>query len=155
MAERSRRPVVRRAPLVGGLAGLLAAGLTAGCSAQPVTSARLEAAIGPEFGHLYAVQQTGLGVPATTAGLRATASCSRTGASGPSRGAGSDWVCAIRSAATGGPGPAVTYEVQVRSNGCYIADGPAAVVGPRLLHSAYGATFTNPLLSFDGCFDTT
>jgi hypothetical protein len=47
--------------------------------------------------------------------------------------------------------------VPTRINGCYTADGdgPADLNGQQMIVAADGATVTNPLWEFDGCFDTT
>ena len=44
--------------------------------------------------------------------------------------------------------------MKVRTNGCYVADPPFAVVGQQQLTAADGSVVDNPLAEFDGCFDT-
>ena len=133
---------------------LLAAGaaLVGGCGGSPVTAARLDGAIGPAFTHLYAVQQRLIGNPVDPAAYT-TASCSRTG--GGTTGAGDDWTCAVVVYRTTGTPVGATIEVKVRTNGCYVADPPVAVVGQLQLTAADGREVDNPLAEFDGCFDTT
>ena len=69
-------------------------------------------------------------------------------------GAGDDWVCAVVVYRRTGLPVGASIEVRVRTNGCYVADPPFAVVGPVQLQSAVGEV-DNPLAEFDGCFDTT
>jgi len=47
-----------------------------------------------------------------------------------------------------------TYEIQVRTNGCFTATGPRLVVGPQTLNTPTGQRRVNPLYQFDGCLDT-
>ena len=72
--------------------GAAVTGLLAGCGGSPVTAARLNAAIGPEFTHLYAAQQRLVGNPSDAA-TYTTASCNRAG--NVTAGAGDDWVCSV------------------------------------------------------------
>jgi hypothetical protein len=69
-------------------------------------------------------------------------------------GAGDDWVCQVQ-LQLAGPASSFTYEVEVKANGCYVADGPPAVVGGRTILTPQGNYVVNPLFAIDGCFDIT
>lgn len=137
---------------VGVAAGALAVTIAATGCAPHVTEARVEDAIGPAFASLYARQQQLLGKPLAVA-PQASASCRRNDSAVASSGAGDDWVCRLL-LQVGGPAAAYTYEVNVKADGCYSADGPPGLVGGRTLAVPGGAARVNPLFAFDGCFDT-
>jgi ABC-2 type transport system permease protein len=124
-----------------------------GLGPASVTAGRLEAAIGPTFANLVALQQRLLGhkVPAG-ASLKVLSTCYRRGSSTPYRGAGPDWLCTLSlvSLSTARQLP-VNYDVEVRANGCYTADGPASIGGATLRGKS---NEPNPLYAFDGCFQT-
>lgn len=132
----------------------LAAGgalLLTACGGSPITSVRLNASIGPTFTHLYAAQQQLLGNPADPAAYT-TASCARPG--GATAGAGDDWLCSVVIYRRTGLPVGASIEVRVKTNGCYVANPPFAVVGQVRLQAAGGAEVDNPLSEFDGCFNT-
>lgn len=131
---------------------LLAAAALAGCGGPSITAARVDAAVGPEFAALYARQQQLLGHPAPSP-PRASASCTRADEAVAPTGAGDDWVCQVV-LLTGGPAAAYTYELTVKANGCFVADGPPALVGGRTLSTPQGSQRVNPIFAFDGCFET-
>jgi hypothetical protein len=86
------------------------------------------------------------------------AACTKGGPSTANRGAGNDWVCALTWFHTGPDIPETApYQLHVQTNGCYTADGdgPTDLNGQQMIVAADGATVTNPLWEFDGCFDTT
>jgi hypothetical protein len=131
---------------------------TAGCGSPGITDARLNRAVGPTFANLYVLQQSLRGRQVTAASLRSRAACTRGGPATADRGAGNDWVCSVTWFNTGPGIPATaSYQVHVQTNGCYTADGdgPADLNGQQLIVASDGATVTNPLWEFDGCFDTT
>jgi hypothetical protein len=123
-----------------------------GCGGPDVTPNRVEDAVGPAFANLYAHQQTLLGHPMTVR-PQASATCQRNSKGTSNQGAGDDWVCQLLLQLSG-PSSLYTYELSVKANGCYVADGPPALIGGRTLTTPGGSNVTNPLFAFDGCFDT-
>jgi hypothetical protein len=133
-----------------------AVGVLVSCSGlgpAAVTAGRLEGAIGPTFANLVALQQRLLGhkVPAG-ASLKVLSTCYRRGSSSRYRGAGPNWLCTLSlvSASTARQ-LSLNYDVEVRANGCYTADGPASIGGATLRGRR---NVPNPLYAFDGCFQT-
>ena len=90
--------------------------------------------------------------------LRSTAQCQKVGAPArETRGAG-DWTCTILWSSPGQRIPLRdTYDPSVSPDGCYTAtaDGSEAHIGGPTLTARDGATITNLLYAFEGCFDTT
>ena len=130
---------------------LLVVPLLVAC-ATPATPGRLGPSIGEVFSGLYVQQQQLLGRDALDrAGLRTLASCRRTGsdADGP----GEDWACTVQfvdlSTVT-----AQVFEVQVKPDGCWKADGAPAVQPAQLVNPITLLATANPLAEFDGCLDT-
>ena len=88
---------------------------------------------------------------------RILAHCGRR--SGTSRGPGDDWFCTV-DALIAQPGAVpfwgtpVTYDVSVKSNGCYKAEAPPTSVGNLLMRDAHGRHVVNPLATIYGCFNT-
>jgi len=146
---------MRRTPLV--LPGaLLTVGLV-GCGPGAITADRLSAALAPTFTNLYVHQQQQLGHPPTTAtALQTTSSCTRGTPATPDEGAGADWSCVVTWLIDGNGTPVIArYDVTVKPDGCYTADGPPLTIGPRTISDITGHDVLNPLFAFDGCFDTT
>jgi ABC-2 type transport system permease protein len=139
---------------LGALAAATAFSILAltGCGGPDVTQNRVEDAVGPAFANLYAHQQVLLGhiLPVRP---QASATCKRNSTGVANQGAGDDWVCQLLLQLSG-PTSLYTYELDVKANGCYVADGPPALIGGRTLTTASGRNVTNPLFAFDGCFDT-
>jgi hypothetical protein len=137
-------------------AGAVAIGSVAltGCSASPVTSARLDASVGPAFARHYAVQQKQLGntVYPTPDGV---AKCTRNNKTHSTSGAGDDWACILNFPFADGHIQPITYDVSVQASGCYTANGPSQIVGQQQQVGSSGETMTNPLFAFDGCFEVT
>jgi ABC-2 type transport system permease protein len=48
----------------------------------------------------------------------------------------------------------MTFDVSLRANGCYTAQGPPSIIGPLRIRDLRGRPFLNPLYAFDGCFGT-
>lgn len=130
-----------------------ALGLSA-CGGPDITEARVEDAVGPAFAHLYDRQQVLLGKGNSADHAQASAVCKRNDRSISSSGAGDDWACQLLLQVSGQPSAQYTYELNVNGNGCYVADGPPALVGGRTLTTPSGHTRVNPLFAFDGCFDS-
>lgn len=139
MASRSAVPV----------AGLLLA-LLAGCGAGPVDRADLESAVAVTFDNLYGVQQQRIGRSgAHDAG--ASASCDKGGPTVADEGTGEDWSCLVTFVSGDGSLSQVAYELQVKTDACYRASGPAsAIIGTPRLTTPQGDV-DNPLIEFDGC----
>ena len=123
-----------------------------------VTAARLTDSIAPTFSNLTLLQQRLVGrTRETTANARILAHCGRR--SGTSRGPGDDWFCTV-DALIAQPGAVpfwgspVTYDVSVKSNGCYKAEAPPTSVGNLLMRDAHGRYVVNPLATIYGCFNT-
>jgi hypothetical protein len=127
--------------------------LVCACGRSGVTASRLENAIARTFSNLVRVQEGVLGGPSVDAAtLRASASCKRVDTTS------SSWRCTITWFIPGHPAPVRdTYDVSVTMDGCYTAtaDGAEAHVGGPTLKTMSGATVTNLVYVFDGCFDTT
>lgn len=129
----------------------LVALMLAGCG-SPLT----QQAMGPSFAQVfagrYAAQQATLGrTDVTAAKLKPQATCGRTGTS--SAGPGEDWTCTV-TYADGVTSGTQVFEVQVKADGCWKADGPATVQTPLVLDALTGDQVPNPLAEFDGCLDT-
>lgn len=117
-----------------------------------ITSDRLQASVGPTFKNLVVDQQALIGRPANSRTFNVYPFCKRESmAGGPSRGSGDDWICSL---SVNGPQlgqRSATYNLVVRPDGCYTAEGPASVVGPLHVRDAQRRTVINPLFAFDGC----
>lgn len=125
--------------------------LTAGCSTA-MTQSRTGASFAETFAGLYVQQQQRLGrTDVTTGTLRPQATCtrSRTAADGP----GEDWICRVQYV---DQDTAFTqaFEVQVKPDGCWRAEGPPTAQPAQLVDALDGSRSTNPLAEFDGCLDT-
>lgn len=127
------------------------AALVSGCSTA-LTPQALSPAVSRTFSGLYVGQQQLLGrTDVSAADLHALGSCRRssTAAEGP----GEDWLCTVQyvDAVTSS---AQTFEVQLKADGCWKADGPPATQPAVLVDPGSGRQVTNPLSEFDGCLDT-
>jgi ABC-2 type transport system permease protein len=120
-----------------------------------ITAARLSKSMAATFNNLVVLQQTLLGrhVPAGAA-LNVLPVCRRRGVSTPTRGPGDNWICTLNVVTQTANQLPVNYDVTVRANGCYTAEGPPAFIGPLTIRGPHGRTSVNPLFEFDGCFDT-
>jgi hypothetical protein len=133
-----------------------------GCGSGGVDANRLEKAVATTFANLVHLQEERLELPPVqAASLRATASCRKV-ASGPndrsSATGGGNWVCTLAWFVPGRKASLHdTYDLAVTVDGCYTATTDAAEghVGGPTLTTRSGATVTNLLYVFDGCFDTT
>ena len=134
---------------------VIVAGLVAASSLGPatVTAARLETSLGATFSNLTAYQQRLLGraVPTGTT-LDVLPTCARRGVSTPSEGQGDDWHCVLTVLGPRASQTPVGYDVNVRPNGCYTADGPPSFIGPATIRRRGHGVVPNPLFVFDGCF---
>jgi ABC-2 type transport system permease protein len=157
-------PVSRRRGWAGVARPVLAVALAASAlgalaklAPSELTRSRVASSFAQSFERLTALQQRELGrsVPAGEH-LDMRTRCSRHGAAldGP----GDDWSCTLTLAgAEGGWNPinltTVTYDLSVKSNGCYKADAPPTFIGTQTMAAAHGSTVTNPLYTIYGCFD--
>ena len=81
--------------------------------------------------------------------------CSRPGrGAAGSEGPGDDWACTVAWAG-GNRSQAARYDLQIHPNGCYVADGPAGIIGGPTLLSPGRGNVLNPLYEFDGCITLT
>jgi hypothetical protein len=141
---------LRKALVVLGAAAVLA-----GCGHVDVTRARLQGDFGPTFRNMYLLQQHLLGNTELTVPARVSkASCVKGGRGTPDEGPGDNWSCRVDWPAPDGHIEGLTYEVSVKPEGCYTAQGPATYVGQQTMRAADGRSVTNPLFEFDGCLDT-
>ena len=121
------------------------------CS-TPLTPQQVGPSFREVFTGLYVEQQLLLGRDSLSRdSLNALASCRRTGddANGP----GEDWVCGIQyvDLATAST---QSFEVQVKPDGCWKAEGNPAVQPATLVDPLTQRPARNPLAEFDGCLDT-
>jgi hypothetical protein len=127
----------------------------------PITADRLAGAVGSTFRSLVDVKRSLVGHPVslkrhplpTTDRLPIPSRCQRGGGTGPASGPGDDWICALTVVLSDTVALPVTYEISVKSNGCFTADGASAVIGPLLIRDAEGHRIVNPLYVFDGCLN--
>ncbi len=143
--------------VIGAIALIALLAVAAGWGPPAITAARLQAAITPTFNDLTLLQQRLLGrtVPAG-AKLNILPSCRRR--AGTTQGPGDDWVCTLdvlipQPGANPFQDTPVTYDVSVKSNGCYKAEAPPSFVGQQMMRDAHGQSVVNPLFTIYGCFD--
>jgi ABC-2 type transport system permease protein len=125
-----------------------------------VTAARLKNSITPAFNDLTLLQQRELGrnVPAGYQ-LNVISGCNRRSSSS-NTGPGDDWVCTMQVVVPQQQGglpfqiTPVSYDVSVKSNGCYKADAPPSFIGQQRMKVPGGKTVVNPLFTIYGCFNT-
>jgi hypothetical protein len=131
----------------------------AGCS-HDVTLVRVQATFQRSFVRLYALQQNELGNASIhPGGFYATTSCQRGAAPGVNAtvaqvGAGDDWTCVVQWELPSKVITQATYDLSVRTDGCFEATGPAEVVGGPMLADPTGQDFVNPLATIEACFST-
>jgi ABC-2 type transport system permease protein len=117
-----------------------------------ITSQLVESSVAETLSNLIVVQQGILGRTEDPAAVKVYPFCKRESVlSGTSSGAADDWTCQLY---VDGPHVgrlAADYSVTVRPNGCFTAEGQAAVVGPLHMKTPDGGTVINPLSAFDGC----
>ena len=121
-----------------------------------ITEARLERSIVRSFRNLTVLQQRYLGRRVTAGAgsqMRILPSCLRQGVSTPRKGPGDDWLCTLDVFTASLAQVTVDYDVTVKANGCYTAEGPPAFIGPLTIRDRHGRPHVNPLFRFDGCFE--
>jgi hypothetical protein len=125
--------------------------LTTACS-TPATSTALSSSFAEVFAGLYVAQQAHLGRTDVTAGtLHPRSLCRRTGPA--SQGPGEDWVCAVQYVDADST-VTQSFDMQVKPDGCWRADGAAASQPAVLADPVSGQTSVNQLAEFDGCLNT-
>lgn len=141
------------------IAATVVGALATGCTDAAITDARLQASVASTFANLWVLQQSEQGHPHPGVGsLHPSASCHRGRPGKAAVGAASDWVCSVTWLVDGPSTPATAlYQLAVTTNGCYASDGdgPTSLNGSATVPTPSGATTTNPLWKFNGCFDTT
>jgi ABC-2 type transport system permease protein len=154
-----RRPPAAVAAMVAAIvaAVVVLVGALSACSGVTLSAARLEQSIAPTFGRLYARQQVLQGNPRPhVADLRTRANCVKGAPSDEQQGAGNDWMCYVSYLADGaGTRVTASYVVDVKTDGCYAADGdgPTTLNGRRTVTGPGYRQVLNPLWLIDGCFD--
>ena len=119
-----------------------------------ITANELEKSISRTFNNLTVLQQKDLGrtVP-SGAHLDLLTVCTRQGVLQTKRGPGADWLCAIEIPKLFHDVTDVSYDVDVKPNGCYTAAGAPSFIGPLTLRRRNGPPIVNPLFRFEGCFE--
>jgi hypothetical protein len=136
------------------LAAVAAATALAAAGSPDVTRARIETSLTPAFSNTYVQQQQSLGHPGVTpASISASTTCDRGDASVPDVGAGSDWICMVTFNDNTGQQQSGKFELNVHSNSCYTANGPAKLLGSFTITDTTGREVPNPVNAFDVCFD--
>ncbi|MFN2539882.1 MAG: hypothetical protein ABR549_17255 [Mycobacteriales bacterium] len=124
---------------------------SSGC-ATPLTPQRVAPSLAEVFAGLYPAQQRLLGRDTVDgASLQALASCQRTGSDDD--GPGEDWQCNVQYVDQG-TASVQTFELQVKPDGCWKAQGTPGVQPATLVQPATQVMLANPLAEFDGCLDT-
>jgi len=151
-AERSWRRQLRVLAVAFALIALL--GAVSNLGPTSVTAAKLDRSIALAFSNLTSLQQADLGrhVPAGSS-LQDGAICSRQGVRDAYRGAGDNWLCNVYVPNLPKSPLDVHYNVTVKPNGCYTAEGPESFIGPLTIHPPHGPPILNPLFRFNGCFE--
>jgi hypothetical protein len=143
--------LIRTFTVVAGAAavtGLIAAGH------PEVTKARLTASLTEVYTNLYLQQAQILGHPnVTRASLSPSTVCDRGGPKVKDVGPGADWICHIMFTDVGGLRQDGKFELNAKSNGCYVATGPSRINGPVIITDTHGKDVLNPVFEFDSCYD--
>lgn len=130
------------------IAGLIAAG-------QPeVTKTRLTTSLTQVYTNLYLQQAAILGhTNVTRATLDPSTVCDRGGPKVKDIGRGADWIRHIMFTDTDGKRQDGKFELNAKSNGCYVATGPSRINGPVIITNTHGQDALNPVFEFDACYD--
>jgi ABC-2 type transport system permease protein len=119
-----------------------------------ITANKLEKSISQTFNNLTVLQQKDLGRNVPAGGhLDLIAFCQRQGVLQTHRGPGADWLCGIDIPKLFGEPTEVSYDVDVKPNGCYTAEGPPSFIGPLTIRRPNHPPIVNPLFRFNGCFE--
>jgi hypothetical protein len=143
--------ITRSLTLVAGgavVVGLIAAGH------PEVTKARLTTSLTQVYTNLYLQQAQILGHPqVTAASLAPKTTCDRGGPKVKDVGPGADWICHILFTDADGKRQDGKFELNAKSNGCYVATGPSRINGPVIITDTHGRDVNNPVFEFDACYD--
>jgi hypothetical protein len=121
-----------------------------------ITRPRLERDLPVVFSNLYVKQAAILGrTGITVESLHAGAMCDKHGPKVPDIGPGGDWTCLMswNDPHVKLPDGWGKFDLNVHSNGCYMATGPTKLTGFLTISDTSGRDVTNPLFEFDSCFD--
>jgi ABC-2 type transport system permease protein len=150
-------PAIRAVAVACAIVAIL--GVASNWGPAAITAARLQRSFAATFNELTLLQQRLLHrrVP-PGAKLNILPNCRRR--AGASRGPGDDWVCGldvlIQQPGSNPFNPTlVSYDMSVKSNGCYKADAPPSFIGRQLMQVGPRRYVVNPLFTIYGCFDTT
>lgn len=115
-------------------------------------AASLAASVGPTYAALSVrgAQLQGR-TDVSARGLQVSAQCRRGGGDTLDVGPGDDWQCLVTSLPAGAVPQRVLYEVSLKPEGCWSADGPPAVVGDAQVLDVEGRRRNNPVYAFEGC----
>src|SRR5262245_23595988 len=142
MSGKAMRFRIRMALTVAATAVLL------GCGNSPITSTRIEAAIGRTFANLVEVQVSRLGLaPTKAADLAVTAICRRQTA-GSSAGS-ADWICKVVWRSPDRQTINSTYDLSVTTDGCYAATVDGESLGGPTLKASDGSVIRNLVYTFE------
>lgn len=132
---------------------LLAPLLLALTGCGPVFDAQtLAGELGPTFSNLYVRAQEQQGRTDVTVELLSTqTTCTRGGGDTLDEGPGDDWACLVTFIDPSLGQKQVRYEVTLKPEGCFTADGPPPIVGDAKVADAQGVLRLNPVYAFDGC----
>jgi hypothetical protein len=140
--------------LLAALAAAATVVLVSGCGATDVTKSRVEAALAPTFANLYVRQAALLGHQnVSITSTNATATCDRGGPKVADEGPGADWICMVHFTDEAGNQQDGKFELQIKSNSCYMAGGPSKLIGLATITDVRGNDVVNPVFEFDGCFN--
>ncbi len=124
----------------------------AGCGPDRITAPAVSDAVAAVFGRLALLQQQIVG-RGNAAPVDVRAACGRGAPSAGGAGAGDDWACELSWTPAGSARMQSRYDVRLRPDGCFTAEGPPSAVGATVLLSRDGQMVVNPLTAFDGCLD--
>lgn len=145
---------MRRAALALILVGALLVALS-GCASTGITAARLEHSVAPTFEGMYRWKQK-LRQEPTSKPLDTRANCHRANSSSPEEDGGGEWSCTVVFLIDG-PHTRVSFNwnVTVKPDGCWNADGVPPELGKQTLRTPAGKTMIDPIYSVAGCFPAT
>ena len=143
------------------------AGALSGCASTGVTAQRLNESVGSTFGRLYRWSLQLQGQPSDKP-LDSHARCYRGSPStnnpnapssqGPVSysGAGNNWTCTVLFQIDGANTQvSFNWNVSVKADGCWAADGIPAQLGGETIETPAGKTLIDPIYLVDGCFSAT
>lgn len=138
----------RLAPLAVGIA---AAVVISGCTPDD-TRQRVEADMQLDWANQYKDARHFEHKP-VPAKLNDSVTCDKGGPKVPDRGPGKDWLCTVRyTDPDTGQQKSTLYQLFVHGEACYTATDPKLIANSSLPDPTTGASKSNPLEQFDGCF---